>query len=118
VRRIADGLRRPAPTRAILGVQRPLRPDHRPAAAPSHPDPAMRLAILPLFLLSGCVMVTGTLRDEDCLPTWGDHCGCGPQCMTARQISRIDTMCDMDCPPTTWECFSDGRTCFVDAEEP
>lgn len=80
----------------------------------------MRLAIPAFLLMSGCVLVTGTLRDEDCVPTWGDSCGCTEQCLTRRQIDRIQRagVCDLDCGETTWDCFTDGQTCFVLPEDP
>jgi hypothetical protein len=72
----------------------------------------MRTTILVLTLAAGCL--TGTLRDEDCLPTTGDNCSCEPQCMTRAQIRRIRSVCDMDCGEMFWDCVADGRTCLVD----
>jgi len=75
----------------------------------------MRPTFVFLALVTGCL--TGTLRDEDCLPTTGDNCSCEAQCMTRAQNRRINSFCDLDCGEMNWDCVADGRTCLVDLGE-
>lgn len=78
-----------------------------------------------LILLLGCPStdrewsVDTSLAASDCTATWGDSCGCEPQCLTAEQIAALDDHCDLDCDVDggiTWTCdVSDGACVVVPA---
>lgn len=51
---------------------------------------------------------------DDCLPTFGDHCGCTPQCMTQAQIDAIGDVCDLECETGAelgWACEQVDGAC-------
>jgi hypothetical protein len=51
--------------------------------------------------------------DPDCLPSFGDHCSCAPQCLTPEEIDAITDFCDLDCGDTTWTCEWGKDECVV-----
>lgn len=59
-----------------------------------------------------------TLAVEDCEPTYGDHCSCEPQCLTAAQIEIVQAegVCDLGCPDIDWTCTVEDGSCTVAAE--
>lgn len=75
-----------------------------------------------LILLLGCPStdrdpgVDTSLGSGDCTATWGDSCGCEPQCLTDAQLAAIDDHCDLDCDADggiTWTCDVSEGACVV-----
>ncbi|MFZ5475489.1 MAG: hypothetical protein ACOZNI_01835 [Myxococcota bacterium] len=55
---------------------------------------------------------------EDCVPTYGDNCGCEEQCMTEAQLEAIRLQCDLACDKNDtggpdWTCAVDNGRCVV-----